>query len=302
MKKLTFVFLFILIIISQVAYAGNQRPFIVMIDNHKDARPQYGLGSANIVYEALAEGGIPRYMAVFINKTVKKIGPVRSAREYFVKLASPYKGLYSHCGGSLYAYIAIKKLNICDLDQLKHEGYFWRDKNKKQPHNLFTSTLLLKKSLQKIKVQSSNISYFGAEIKTYKDKSKPINKIVIKYNPSYMVTYMYDKEKNGYNRYINGQKDIDALANTQIFAKNIIILRVYTHVRKNDKEGRLIVKLEGMGTGMVLSGGKLTPVRWVKHKKEPIFLMDKSGSKITLNPGNIWVEIVPKENAQLFYK
>ena len=86
------------------------------------------------------------------------------------------------------------------------------------------------------------------------------------------------------------------------FVKNVIILRVFAHVRKNDKEGRLILKLEGMGTGMVFSGGKLTTVRWVKHKKEPIFLMDKSGSKISLNPGNTWIEIVPKENAQLFYK
>jgi len=305
MKKLILILIIISTLgtISQgIGLANNQVPIIVMIDNHKDARPQYGIGSADIVYEALAEGGITRFMAIFIGKNIAKIGPIRSAREYFVKLAYPYKGLYVHCGGSPYAYISIKKLGLYDLDQLVHEGYFKRDHTKKAPHNLFTSTMLLKKAIAKFHLlPPPRFPYFGANKSFLKNKN-PIKKIYIKYNKMYALSYVYNKEKNNYTRYIKNIPWKDALTNKPIEVKNIIILYVPTYIRKNDKEGRLKMKIEGTGKGILFTGGGVLSIKWVKHPKDPIYLMNKSGGKITLNPGITWVQIIPTDKGKVAYK
>ena len=85
-----------------------RRPLTVMIENQADSRPQSGLDSADIVYEAVAEGGITRFMGVFYCDAAKgsdfkyDLGPVRSARTYFLDLASEYADypLYTHVGGA----------------------------------------------------------------------------------------------------------------------------------------------------------------------------------------------------------
>lgn len=87
---------------------STRRPLMVMIENHEEARPQSGLQSADVVYETVAEGGITRFMGVFycgiIGGTNGKydVGPVRSARTYFLDLASEYGDypLYNHVGGA----------------------------------------------------------------------------------------------------------------------------------------------------------------------------------------------------------
>ncbi len=306
MKKLIYILILTGILcfaFQGISFSNSQVPIIVMIDNHKDARPQYGIGSANIVYEALAEGGITRFMAVFIGKNIKKIGPIRSAREYFVKLAYPYKGLYVHCGGSPYAYISIKKLGIYDLDQLAYEGYFKRDHSKKAPHNLFTSTLLLKKAITKLHIlPPARIPFFGANIDILKNENSPVKKIYIKYNKMYAISYIYNEKENYYTRYIKDTVWKDALTDQPIKIKNLIILYVPTHLRKNDKEGRLKMKIEGTGRGILFTGGKVLSIKWVKHPKEPLYLMNKSGGKIILNPGSIWIQIIPTDKGKVAYK
>lgn len=82
----------------------TRRPILAMIENHVDSRPQSGLSSADIVYEAVAEGGITRFMGVFYcgaQSDTAKVAPVRSARIYFVNLAAEYnQPIYLHVGGA----------------------------------------------------------------------------------------------------------------------------------------------------------------------------------------------------------
>ena len=82
----------------------KRRPLAVMIENHADSRPQSGLSRADVVYEAVAEGGISRFLAVFYcgaaagSAKPYDVGPVRSARTYFLDWASEYADypLYLH--------------------------------------------------------------------------------------------------------------------------------------------------------------------------------------------------------------
>lgn len=81
----------------------KRRPLAVMIENHEEARPQSGISRADVVYEAVAEGGITRFMGIFYcgvaNRNVL-LAPVRSARTYFLPWVLEYDALYNHVGGA----------------------------------------------------------------------------------------------------------------------------------------------------------------------------------------------------------
>lgn len=83
----------------------GRRPLTAVVENHSDSRPQSGLGLADVVYEAVAEGGITRFLGVFYCGAASaelKIAPVRSARVYFIKWAAEYgeNPLFLHVGGA----------------------------------------------------------------------------------------------------------------------------------------------------------------------------------------------------------
>src|SRR3712207_1830974 len=129
----------------------TQRPYIVMIDNHPDAYPQSGLPQAAIVFEALAEGGVTRFMAVYaegITPEVREIGPVRSVRLYFAQWAMSFQPIYLHVGGSPDALALVQRsqwLNTLDLDDLAHNRpYGWRDSRRSAPHNFYSNTKRLR--------------------------------------------------------------------------------------------------------------------------------------------------------------
>ncbi|MGM1049871.1 MAG: DUF3048 domain-containing protein [Bacillota bacterium] len=133
--------------------ASNRRPLSVMINNAPAARPQSGLSQADIVYEVLAEGGITRLIAIFQSQTgIEKIGPIRSIRPYLINIGESYGGVLVHAGGSPEAYSIIKKQGKQDLDEIGNAGaYFWREKDRKAPHNLYSSDEKLREGADKHK-------------------------------------------------------------------------------------------------------------------------------------------------------
>ncbi len=113
----------------------SRRPLYVMIENSVDARPQSGLNSADILYEAVAEGGISRFGAVFfcgVAKADTLLAPVRSARTHFINTASEYNyPIYQHVGGAnrdgcTSSYCPTDK-RVDALGQL--ESYGWKLRN-----------------------------------------------------------------------------------------------------------------------------------------------------------------------------
>ena len=134
-----------------VTFSGKDRPFAVMIDNHNQAWPQVGLQKAYMVYEAIAEGGETRLMAMFKGVDVEQIGPVRSSRHYFLDYAMENDAIYVHFGWSPQAQSDIKKYSINNINGIEEDGTtFWRTKKKSAPHNALTSTEKILKSAQNI--------------------------------------------------------------------------------------------------------------------------------------------------------
>ncbi|MBB6217918.1 hypothetical protein HNQ80_004054 [Anaerosolibacter carboniphilus] len=279
----------------------SRRPIAVMLDNQSKARPQAGLDQAEIIYEALAEGGITRYMAIFLMNAPESIGPVRSARPYFIDKALEYDALYVHVGGSPQAFVDIKELKVADIDAMSRDGsIFWRKNHKKAPHNMYTSTNALRKAAQnsnyKAEGDFSSIHFNGEDADI---SGSLVSYVEIPYFKDYHPSFQYNEEDRKYYRSINGAPHLDEISKIHLHAKNIIIQKCDTEAI--DSVGRLEMKVTGTGTGYFLTNGKMMEITWEKKsRKARTKYFDGNGKEIRLNPGVTWIELIPMKLESIF--
>lgn len=277
------------------------RPVFVMIDNHSGARPQSGLKNALMVYEFLAEGSITRYMAVFNGVGGEEIGPVRSARPYFINRALEMNALYVHVGGSPQAFNDLVRLKVGDIDGLSAgNSIFWRENHKKIPHNMYTTLDAIRKEADRrhyvTEVAYEVPAYHTVELP---QSGEPVTAIELAYrsstskNSAYIVRYHYDVSERVYQRSINGENHLDELDKTPITAKNLIIQTIKT--KTMDSEGRLELEDVGSGTGWFVSLGVRVPLTWKKadRRAQTIYTLE-SGDILELNPGTTWIQVIPQ--------
>ena len=267
----------------------------VMIDNHPNARPQSGLSQARVVYEAPVEGGITRFFALFAaSDEVAKVGPVRSARPYFLDWLSEYGNTpFWHAGGSQEALDLIKKFSIWDVNEFYFGNYFWRAEGRDAPHNLYTAS----DKWQKLVVGTPK------EYKEWEgwkfDPAVPsifttldVEEIQIRLEPNYLIAWKYDKENGHYDRFQNGNPVQDE-SGSGMYANTVIIEEVEVEVV--DNEGRKVVGTIGSGDARVLRDGKSIRGSWRKDSREGrTRFYDLGGREIPLKPGKIWIEVVPQ--------
>lgn len=273
-------------------------PLAVVIENHPDARPQSGLSQANIVYEVIAEGGITRFLALFNGPELEEIGPIRSARTYFIEWAKEYKGILVHAGG---ATNALQQLATGKIPHLNHtQGYFVRKRKAGVAieHTLYSDTSNLYKLAEKKGYLKEKFSLDGFQFKSEKKEDLPENlNFTIDFSyPNFKVTWNYQKESNSFIRSQAGKPHIDKLTQKPIEAKNIVIQRVSK--RSVGSGGKTVFEyfLTGEGEAFVLVDGKKIEAEWKKattSSKTRFF--NKLGEEIKFNPGPIWIEIIPPE-------
>jgi hypothetical protein len=277
--------------------ALNNIAFMSIIENAPEARPQSGLTEADIVYEAMAEGGITRFFALYQSQSSPKIGPVRSMRTYFIDLAYEYNLPFAHCGGSHDSLDRIKKESSMSLDEMFNGSSYWRDTAiKVQEHSLFTSTDKLQSLItSKSYVKPSNVTLKFD--KTYWDNlaSNNANTVTIKFNGSYTTSYSF---KDGlYYKSMNKVASLNKEDNKPIAIKNIVIQNVKYKTRPN--ELYLDADLVGQGDGYIISNGKSIKVTWSKADlhSQTIF-KDENGNVVPLSPGKTWWHLLD-QNASL---
>ena len=269
----------------------------VMIDNHPAARPQSGLNEARIVYEAPAEGGITRYLAIFgVTDTAERVGPVRSARPYYLDWLGEYgDGLYLHCGGSPEALRRIEAENIFDANEFYWGPYYWRASGLDAPHNLFTSSekwqLLYNRYSAKHPLREWAGWKFG-DPPPSSTSTEYLSQIKIPYGADYVVTWKYDAVSGMYERYINDRLHIDSNGQA-IKAKNVIVQ--WSGVNILDNVGRREIDTTGPGEAKVFRDGLGIEAEWRKITAEnrTRFYDKKTGAELSLAPGKIWIEIAP---------
>jgi len=279
------------------------RPAVVMLDNHYGARPQAGLKDADHVYEMLAEGRITRYMAVFQSGSPSPVGPVRSARPYFIDKALEYDAYYVHVGGSMQAMTDIINLNMADIDGLSSgANVFWRTRHKRIPHNMYSSAdAIRKESLRKGYRQSGNFSgmpfndekaVIGGEICNYVKAvyKQPTSRDKV----GYYIEFTFNPETLKYERSVNGKAHVDENDESRLTADNVIV-QIATH-KVIDDEGRRDVSLIGQGKGYFISNGEKLEITWTKSDRYArTVYKDVNGQEVKFNPGNTWFQVVESE-------
>ncbi len=295
------------------------RPIVVTIDNFAKARPQSGLNKADLIYELPAEGGISRFLAVFYCGSSDIIGPVRSARPYLVDVAKEYGGVYIHVGGSPDALNYLAKGGWPYINEFAFGKYFWRDKKRKAPHNLYTSIenlseaiaakgwdeIIIPEAFKFIETPEDNpAGPEGDNLEEDKGEDNPVEDNIIKdggeraaiVRINYIAarnTYTYDEEKNFYWRQINENPHVDAVTDEQLTAANIIVQMVDSKVL--DKEGRLEINMIGRGEAMLFSRGQVKKGSWERASlgHRTVF-KDESGREWELSPGQTWIQVADK--------
>ena len=288
---------------------GNPWPVTIMIDEHTAARPESGLQSASIVYETLAEGGIPRFMAVFADTSkLKYIGPIRSTRPYFVRYAAELNAVMVHGGGSPDGLALIKKLRIQAFMGISgaYAKYFFRAFGG-SVHGLYTNGTQLTAALKKAGTFKVKAKYSGWQFGDTTPKAQRANGkhgviIDFSYGKSYIAEYRYDKVHDAYLRFTGGKPLIDRLTKKQISTRNVIIINT-PKAKVLDRKGRLDINVIGKGTGYLLQAGKATKITWTKKndRTRTMFYNAKSKQEIVFTRGNTWIDIVPAGHKYKLY-
>lgn len=273
----------------------DRRPLAVMIENAPAARPQSGLDKADVVYEIMAEGGLTRFLAVFLQGDTDVLGPVRSARPYYIERMLEYNAVYAFCGGSPAALNMVKSQGLAALNEFSiGRAAYWRISDRKAPHNLYTDTKKLrqvsaKKGYEKtVKLPEFKFLSKGGE---NSDGAEALS-IAINYPSKYsLVKWTYDKETNKYLRFTAGKAHLNAVTGKQLTGSNILVQ--YAKTKVIDKEGRLDIEMTGRGKALLFTGGKAYPGTWKKEStRSQTYFYGEKGDVFKLTPGQTWIEVV----------
>jgi len=278
-------------------YTGFDRPIAVMIDNEKPAWPHSGLQDAYMIYEMIIEGGESRMVALFKNKTTSKIGPIRSARHYFVHYAMEHGAIFAHFGWSPKAQSTIGTYNVNNINGI-YDNYFWRVGY--GYHNAFSS-------IEKIKEMAKNKKYIdiGKDEPIHKysvdeidlENGVKISGLKIKYSELHSVSYEYDETAKVFLRSMRGLADKDRETGEQYYAKNIVIMYVNNYNLPDiETKGRQELENIGTGTGYYISNGKYIDITWKKDSaRDKTLWLDANGNEIVLNDGLTYVQLAPSK-------
>jgi hypothetical protein len=271
--------------------------FMSIIENSPASRPQSGFAEADIVYEALAEGGITRCLAIYQKEKSPKIGPVRSMRTYFIDIAYEYNLPFAHCGGSHDALDRIASEKSMSLNEMFNSSFYWRDPSiKVQEHSLYTSSDKMLELTTKKGYASEPAVKLNFDKSYWDNLNTPAaNNASIRFNGSYTTSYNF---KDGlYYKSMNNKPTENKEDKKPVAIKNVVIQNVKYSSRPN--EPYLDAALIGSGDGYIISNGKAVRVTWSKAdlKAQTIF-KDETGKVVPLNPGKTWWHLLD-QNAKL---
>lgn len=271
------------------------RAVAVMINNHPEARPQSGLDQADIVYELLAEGNVTRFLAIFQSEKPERIGPVRSAREYYIKLAKAYDSLYIAHGYSIDAKELLDSGYIDHLNGMQYDGtLFKRSSDRVPPHNSYISYEKIIEGANKegysMEKPPEPLTFLSKD-EVEKLEGQPANKVTVAYynNATFTATYEYDQTIGKYKRSSLGAETVNFDNGNPVLLDNILIIE--TPHQTYDNVGRRKIDLTSGGKAYLLQKGIIRDVEWKSDNGRIVPAVN--GSVIGLVPGKTWINVIP---------
>ncbi|PIP32043.1 hypothetical protein COX24_00280 [bacterium (Candidatus Gribaldobacteria) CG23_combo_of_CG06-09_8_20_14_all_37_87_8] len=296
----------------------GRRPIAVMMNNHVTARQvQVGLSQADLIYEAVAEGGISRFLAIYHSKLPSKVGTIRSARVYYIDWAKEYNAWYAHHGR---AQIDPNNPAVCDprADTFSHmqsifvssvEGVAscWRENNGlAYEHTLFCDPSgLLNEAYQLYPDQPKEFNQSLLAVWKFKNdqpvpSASAISTISFDFwdtTKGYEVEWKYQSDTNTYKRKQGGQAHIDHGNSQQLEAKTVIVV-LMKETSLNDLKAHLLYQTLGQGEARIFMDGKAIKASWSRDTiNDRTEFYDASGVQLKFNRGQVWIEVVPMGNS-----
>ena len=279
---------------EKVAAKANETAPVtaVMIENSPDARPQSGLTQAGVVYEAIAEGGITRFMALYQNEDPSVIGPVRSVRAYDLDWLRPYDASLAHVGGSAAALQEVRDGSWRDLDQFFNGSYYSRTTDRYAPHNVYTSMTRLN-ALETAK-GSTTSTFTGLDrVDAAPSKAPDATNIAINFSSALFNTaYTYTQSTNSYTRYQAGAPHLDREKGA--ITPNVIVALHVDESTVMQDGWRQQIQTSGSGPATIFQNGTAENVTWNKpDQKSQLYFTDANGNHVALVRGQTWIAAVP---------
>ncbi len=304
----------------------TQRPLGEMMENSKAARPQSGLSYADVVYEAAAEGGISRFMAVYYCQAGDIIGPVRSARTYYLDWISEYGNfpLYAHVGGANTPGPADA---LGQIDRYGWGGYndlnqfsigfptFYRDyerlgTNTATEHTVYaTPEKLWAFAAQKRGLDGAWDKGFvpwkfkddisSAERPAGLTVDFGLSNVQASYAGDYLISWQYNRETNSFLRFNGGVPHKDTDTDEQLSAKSVVLQFMTMGIADDGyaEEGHgshILYGTRGQGKAKFLIDGKVIDGTWAKKTRvDRTTFYDGKGVEFKFNRGTIWIEALP---------
>ncbi len=295
------------------------RATAVVINNLRDALPQYGICQADVIYELETESGITRFLAVFSDiGQVGTIGPVRSARSFFNNIAVSHDAVLVHCGGSDFARAGHSSIsgdsisNWQHIDQMSNGSYFYRDTARRSAgyayeHTLFTKGESLLKALND---KAFPIAYEGegydhglmfAEEPGVTGTSA--TSVTVKFRNSKTTTFNFDIENGVYKASQYGSNWMDAGINEQLAFRNVIVISTPQSFKSDSNYSRSFYELSGSGKGHLICDGQIVPILWNRSTLYGAFTYTyEDGTPITLGVGKTYVGVVDSARGSVTFE
>lgn len=281
---------------------AKRHPIAVMIDDHPNARPQSGFNDASVVWQAPAEGGIPRYMLIFQDRVPPSVGPVRSARQYYIAWAAEWNAVYAHVGGSPQALQTLREKGrgqfVYNADEFRWGGdYFHRTTDRFAPHNVYTSGKELRQLASRLGAKDAK---YKAAWKFAADKHillRPEGGTITTVYPWNTITYRYDRASNTYRRSVTGEKrQMDRGRDKPVAPKNVIVMSMsFGRLNDGSRKNRLEAQFIGRGPAWIATNGKTIKGTWRKTSMTgPTRFFDAKGKPVTLTVGQTFIQVMPR--------
>jgi len=303
-----------------------RRPLAVIIENYDPySRPQAGLTPASLVIETLAEGGITRFMAVYLENDAPNVGPIRSTRMYFDYLAGGLHAILAHVGGNddAQAHLWQMRRAVFNIDEARWENpntfyptgtdLFWRSRDREIPHNMYASTSKLRayadRNRQDWAYEQAYLLHKVGEPLAHRGHSGSVSisfvdPLAPQPNPGYAVQYRYDRRSNTYERFMGGSPHVDANTGKALWPSNIVVMRTPPAVADPNagncpcSAGSILIPNLGSGSAWYFRDGKVLSGEWQqKDQFAPLRFFDRRGHQVAFNPGQTWIEVVPAGSA-----
>ena len=283
--------------------AAAQHPIAVMIDDHPAARPQSGFNAAAIVWQAPAEGGVPRYMFVFQDRLPSSVGPIRSSRQYYVEWAAEYRAMYVHHGGSPQALATLRAKGsgtwVWNADGFRWEGrYVFRAHDRAAPHNVYSDGAHLRALAKRLGADDGPVTAPWSFSPAVPTAVRPTGSTIKVTYPYETILYRYDAATNRYLRYSNGAKEpqVDRADGKVVAPTNVVVLRMFFGPLTGSSagHGRLEATDVGKGVAWIATNGRTVKGTWKKASvTAPTLLFGPDGEPMTLTAGQTFVQVLP---------